>query len=278
MSYKLEDGTMSSEYKIGDKFVVVGGNLERYPKDAVITYIENDYSSCPKFSHPDYGDWYEDWSNLEAYQEDSQPTDNKQGENVMKVKRMDYVNTKDFNLDELKVFESLIVDSGYGVDEKINFTQMEFWRYYGVTAQGYTGFYSFYFEEESGRNVSEQFRKYLDSLKSEEEQPVEETSTENLSIKGRLLALAGGKELEWLHVCEYGNCEDWITLESSHPDFGDMLYDESLKVRVKPVPEKSHLTLSFEKYCASLELPSDFTSNLYKFFKAGYDAAKQEND
>lgn len=296
----------------------------------------------------------------------------------MRVERMDYVDKKRFTIGELIILEELMKEQGYRVMEEVDDFFSSEYKYYGVDEEGHIFFYSLYFENNDGKDVSEEFRKYLDSLdnKSEDksekkettikiekgnyietsrftsegvnrfillfekqngvslkdsgsEEPnrewvyygvdnkdcrlmnwnvsssfdsydngdikditeeflnyldslsqesnesVEEDTTEtdttgNLSVKDRLLALADGKELEWYDV-------EWYPLESFQSDFGDILYDESIEVRVEVVPEKDHLTLSFEKYCSSLELPSDFTSNLYKFFKAGYDAAK-END
>lgn len=273
MSYELADGSVSSDYKVGDKFLVVGDDLDMYPKGAVITYIENDYSRCPKFSHDIHGDWYEGWSELEAYRGDVKVEENTM--KSMKIERMDYVDMEDFNLDELEVFETLIVRSGHKIDEELDLPQIGNWRHYGVTSQGYTGFYDCYFEDEGGRNLSEQFRKYLNSLESTERHPAKEYETqeippEYLTVKERLLALAEGKELEWLHVCEYDSTNDWVNLESYQSDFGDILYDTLCKVRVRKV--KSDVEKAFD----AVTLTEDLTT--FDIFKAGYEAAKQEND
>jgi hypothetical protein len=45
MSYKLADGSMSTDYKIGDKFYVVEGS----DKGCVAIFLKDDGSNCPWF-------------------------------------------------------------------------------------------------------------------------------------------------------------------------------------------------------------------------------------
>lgn len=231
----------------------------------------------------------------EQFQEYLNSLDNKeevkseQGETSMKIEKGNYIETSRFTVEEINKF-ILLFEKQNGVSLKDSGSEKPSggWDYYGVdNKKGSLVNWNISSSFDSYGNgdvkdITEQFRKYLDSLSQESNESVEEdtkvTDTiDNLSIKDRLLALADGEKLEWLLVSEYDKTNNWILLESFHSDFGDAIYDESLKVRVKPEPEKDHLTLAFEEYCTSLELPSGFTSNLFKYFKAGYDAAK-END
>ncbi len=280
MSYVLKDGTHSSQYIEGDKFVYCGekGDHEVFSEGEVLTLHWDDESRCPEFKEDSTEETgYTYWSDLKAYKVDTEENDKS-----MKLERMDYVNVEDFTLEELLILEGLIKEQGYFTLEEVNDHHQTNCLHYGVDNNGHTMFYDLWYTNNGGRNVSEQFRKYLDSLSQESNESVEEdtkvTDTiDNLSIKDRLLALVDGEILEWLYVFEYDKTNNWILFESFYFVFGDVIYDETLKVRVKPEPEKDHLILAFEEYCTSLELPSDFTSNLFKYFKAGYDAAK-END
>ena len=70
MSYELADGSMSTDYKIGDKFVSVDDGI--FPVGAIVTYTEEDNSACPCFTKE--GRKYSEacfWWRLEAYKEPS---------------------------------------------------------------------------------------------------------------------------------------------------------------------------------------------------------------
>lgn len=275
MGYPLADGTMSDEYKEGDKFVYETTQpLDIFPEWAVITLRRDDQSPFPSFMDESSGIvGYEYWSNLKAYKEEKNTNEDKEEKPFMIIHKMDYVVTKEFSLEELEKFEVLIRQCGYEGGEGVVDHIKSSWKHYGVNEGGYPLFYDKYFIREGGQDITEKFREYLNSLENtKEETEVEVTTDVYLNLKERLLALAEGKELEWLHDCEE---DDWIHLESFQYDFGDILYDEEIKVRIKVVPWKDNFKLSFEKYCTSLELPSDITSNLFKFFKAGYDSAKE---
>lgn len=271
MSYVLKDGTHSSQYREGDKFVYCGekGNHEVFSEGEVLTLHWDDETSCPEFredSTEETGFTY--WSDLKAYKVGTEKKDK-----LMKVERMDYVNVEDFTLEELLILEGLIKEQGYFTLEEVNDHHQTNYLHYGVDNNGHTLFYDLWYKKNGGRDITEQFRNYLSSLSQESNESVEEDTTEtdttdNLSVKDRLLALADGKELEWYDV-------EWYPLESFQSDFGDILYDESIKVRVEVVPEKSEVELLFEEYCSNNGYDPEQTD--FTTFKAGYDAAK-END
>ena len=70
MSYELADGSMSTDYKIGDKFVSVDDGI--FPIGAIVVYTSEDNSDCPWFTQE--GRKYEGacyWWRLKAYKEPS---------------------------------------------------------------------------------------------------------------------------------------------------------------------------------------------------------------
>jgi hypothetical protein len=70
MSYKLADGSMSTDYKIGDKFVSVEEGA--FPIGAIVVYTEDDNSDCPWFTREgrkSEGACF--WWRLKAYKEPS---------------------------------------------------------------------------------------------------------------------------------------------------------------------------------------------------------------
>lgn len=197
----------------------------------------------------------------------------------MEIKELEYVRVDALSLEELEEFEELCCDQGYDVSDTA-YGVNNFWRHYGVYCSMVQG-YDTEFQNNCGVDITEQFLNYLNSLEGVKDAPnvedheTQETPTEYLTVKERLLALVDGKELEWFHICEYDNTNDWVLLESFQQDFGDILYDDECKVRVKV--EKDDLTLSFERFCDSLGLPAVLTSNLFKFYKAGYETAKNND-
>jgi hypothetical protein len=60
MSYRLADGSMSTDYKIGDEFHVVGGLC----KGLNARLIREDYSKNPWFATTDYPEYSISWSLL----------------------------------------------------------------------------------------------------------------------------------------------------------------------------------------------------------------------
>lgn len=231
----------------------------------------------------------------EQFQEYLNSLDNKeeanseQGETTMKIEKGNYIETSRFTVEEINKF-ILLFEKQNGASLKDSGSEKPSggWDYYGVDNKNGSlvnwNVSSSFDSYGNGdvKDITEEFRNYLDSLSQESNDPVEEDTTgtdttANLSIKDRLLALADGKELEWLHICEYDQTNNWILLESFHSDFGDVIYDESLKVRVKSVPEKTDVELLFEGYCFNNGYDPQAEKVLFKFFKAGYDAAK-END
>ena len=48
MSYKLDDGSLSTDYKVGDLFIV-SGNASTFDKGSLIKFIKDDFSQNPKF-------------------------------------------------------------------------------------------------------------------------------------------------------------------------------------------------------------------------------------
>lgn len=77
--YKLADGTYSSQYKIGDKFIVVINTEGVFTLDSVVSLYFDDDTSAPLFKLEDgacayalcdgKAGAYLSWSNLEAYKE-----------------------------------------------------------------------------------------------------------------------------------------------------------------------------------------------------------------
>lgn len=75
--YKLADGTYSSQYKIGDKFVVVHDKEDVFTLGSIVSLYDDDGTSAPKFKLEEGGcayvlcdgkaGGYLSWSKLEAY-------------------------------------------------------------------------------------------------------------------------------------------------------------------------------------------------------------------
>ena len=63
--YKLADESYSDEYKIGDKFEVVGGFILNV--GSVVEFVQDDGSPSPKFKLSSEGVWYCPWSFLKPY-------------------------------------------------------------------------------------------------------------------------------------------------------------------------------------------------------------------
>ncbi|QDP64822.1 MAG: hypothetical protein GOVbin2917_137 [Prokaryotic dsDNA virus sp.] len=201
-------------------------------------------------------------------------------ETTMKIEKGNYIETSRFTSEGLNRF-LLLFEKQNGVSLKDSGSEepSREWDYYGVDNEDGTLInwnVSSSFDSSGDGNIkdiTEEFLNYLDTLSQESNESVEEDTTEtdttdNLSVKDRLLALADGKELEWYDV-------EWYPLESFQSDFGDILYDESIEVRVELVPEKSEVELLFEEYCSNNGYDPEQTD--FTTFKAGYDAAK-END
>lgn len=191
----------------------------------------------------------------------------------MEIKELEYVRVDALNLEQLGAFEKLCHNQGYDISEPAH-DVYNFWRHYGVYC-GSTQGYDTAFENHNGVDITEQFLNYLNSLEGVKDAPnvedheTQETTTEYLTVKERLLALADGKELEWWHEDFYeGDHSKWLPLKSFLSAFGEILYDDECKVRVKlydPIKD------AYDK----LDLNEDMTT--FDIFKAGYDAAK-END
>ena len=47
--YKLADGSLSTDYKVGDVFEVVDSSYSYFSKGSVILLVHDDDSNCPKF-------------------------------------------------------------------------------------------------------------------------------------------------------------------------------------------------------------------------------------
>lgn len=212
---------------------------------------------------------------------DNKDEDNvEQEETTMKIEKGNYIETSRFTSEGLNRF-ILLFEKQNDVSLKDSGSEepSREWDYYGVDNENGTlinwNVSSSFDSYGNGdiKDITEEFLNYLDSLSQESNESVEEDTTEtdttdNLSVKDRLLALADGKELEWYDV-------EWYPLESFQSDFGDILYDESIEVRVKVVPDKSEVELLFEGYCYNNGYDTEQTD--FTTFKAGYDAAK-END
>lgn len=75
--YKLADGTYSSQYKVGDKFVVVDDKSYAFTKDSIVSLYFDNGTSTPKFKLEDgvcdcalcdgEAGAYLSWSKIEAY-------------------------------------------------------------------------------------------------------------------------------------------------------------------------------------------------------------------
>lgn len=65
--YKLADGTYSSEYKIGDKFETVDGEI--FQKGSIVTYTTDDHSDCPWFTNKHGREYSCLWYRLKSYKE-----------------------------------------------------------------------------------------------------------------------------------------------------------------------------------------------------------------
>lgn len=76
--YKLADGSLSTDYKLGDKFVLV--ETSEFRVDSVVSLFRDDESCAPLFKLVSgFCDWdncngepgaWEYWSNLKPYKED----------------------------------------------------------------------------------------------------------------------------------------------------------------------------------------------------------------
>jgi hypothetical protein len=73
--YRLADGTMSTDYKVGDKFVVVQV-AAYFQRGDIITLTEDDMTKCPLFGA---GENPCHWSKLEAYKPQFTKSDLKDG-------------------------------------------------------------------------------------------------------------------------------------------------------------------------------------------------------
>jgi hypothetical protein len=73
--HKLHDGSCSSEYQVGDKFIFTGDKSKaarawsEEDLDGVFTLIYNDGTKCPKFKSESGDEQYEDWDLLSEYEE-----------------------------------------------------------------------------------------------------------------------------------------------------------------------------------------------------------------
>lgn len=216
--------------------------------------------------------------NEEVIEVNTSTSDIKIEEKTMIINELDYISVDSLSLKQLQKFEKHCNDQGYDSMDTSE-DVINFWNHYGVFRGGLEG-YDEKFVDNCGVDITEQFLEYLNSLEDgENDKGVEEqvTSTEEkdnnllLTVKERLLALADGKELEWYDV-EDSCC---YKLETYQSDFGDILYDESIKVRVKAVPEKSELEVLFEEYCFDSGYDPEHTD--FTTFKAGYEAAKNND-
>lgn len=71
MTYKLADGSLSTDYKVGDKFVV--GKEREFSKGSIVEFICDSVSELPRLKLVEGGCNYEDgeayeyWKNLKPY-------------------------------------------------------------------------------------------------------------------------------------------------------------------------------------------------------------------
>jgi hypothetical protein len=63
MSYELADGSMSTDYKIGDEFYVIRGSDE----GKIAIFLEDDGSELPWFDKGEEGRSCELWGNLQHF-------------------------------------------------------------------------------------------------------------------------------------------------------------------------------------------------------------------
>lgn len=86
MSYKLADGTLSTDYKIGDLFITNDPEEHIFSVGSLVKFTKDDGSSCPNFElvfgkitapfldqECDIGCTFEDWSCLKAFNLAEQP-------------------------------------------------------------------------------------------------------------------------------------------------------------------------------------------------------------
>lgn len=65
--YQLADGSWSSEYKVGDKFLFSWNKQHKFRQGEVVVYIEDDDSDSPRFMNSSEEKAYCYWSSLSKY-------------------------------------------------------------------------------------------------------------------------------------------------------------------------------------------------------------------
>lgn len=174
----------------------------------------------------------------------------------MKIENGNYFHKASFTDDEVNKFIELT-----GVDLDGDFCYSEYFeRYdlydlYGLNSQGdLRNWCNGSSYGKNNKDITEDLRKYLDSLEGNKEDKVvtsySDNNDDNLSVKERLLALREGKELQYIACSK---------LDGS----------VSFKVRIM---EKDPINEAFEEYC----FDNNYDPNELNFytFKAGYEAAK----
>lgn len=222
MSYKLADGSLSTDYKIGDEFVVVGGRRDVGERTSLVA---DSGASSPYFTRRSSGGSSKHWEYLIPTTETKRKAQARKAK--LQITHGDYIDSSEFTRGECERFCELAVECGAKLEHKAPTTLMPFFGVANTRGQTWACINPVNIFD---NNITTQFREFLDKEKGMKQFTKDDLKDGMcVELRGYGTGVVFGNSIERLHSdIRRHNCTNSLIFINSYlPDLttGDDPFD-----------------------------------------------------